>query len=316
MMENTKKEFKWFNITQYKQEEEYLSSMHRNGWKFIKVVFPGLYYFRKCKPENVTYRLDYNQEGIANKAEYVQIFSDCGWEYLFDFAGYSYFCKASEEAGDNEEIFCDDESKFDMMKRVYRGRIVPLIVLFFAIILPQFVMNVLGYGGGSIVQDILSVTFLVLAVLYLCLFCIFTVQFHQYDKSIHPEDETVKWKYAGIYCVIIVFALVFGGAVFFKFSSDYNMKDNENGFAIEADRLNKTLVKKYELNKGDIVEVTHQADAGSWYIRIGKDNVEPVFYGNTYNEFEYFSVEIQEDGTYEIVCKGRNAKGNIKFEIK
>ena len=113
MMGNTKKEFKRFNITEYKQEEEYLSSMHGNGWKFTKIVFPGLYYFEKCEPENVTYRLDYNQEGIANQAEYVQMFSDCGWEYLFDFAGYSYFRKASEEVGDYEEIFSDDESKYD-----------------------------------------------------------------------------------------------------------------------------------------------------------------------------------------------------------
>ena len=35
-----------------------------------------------------------------------------------------------------------------------------------------------------------------------------------------------------------------------------------------------------------------------------------------YDEFENFSVEIQKDGTYEIVCKGRNAKGNIEFEIQ
>ena len=47
-MGNTKKEFKWFTITQYKQEEEYLSSMHRHGWKFTKVVFPGLYYFENA----------------------------------------------------------------------------------------------------------------------------------------------------------------------------------------------------------------------------------------------------------------------------
>ena len=131
MMGNTKKEFKWFTITQYKQEEEYLSSMHRKGWRFTKVIFPGIYSFEECEPENVTYRLDYNQDGIANKAEYVQMFFDCGWEYLFDFVGYSYFRKASEGAEDNEEIFCDDESKFDMMKRVYKGRIIPLNCYFF-----------------------------------------------------------------------------------------------------------------------------------------------------------------------------------------
>lgn len=315
-MGNTKKVFKWFSITQYKQEEEYLSSMHRNGWKFTKVVFPGLYFFEKCEPEDVTYRLDYNQEGIANKSEYIQLFSDCGWEYLFDFVGYSYFCKSSEEAEDNEEIFCDDESRLDMMKRVYKGRVVPLIALFFCIILPQFTMNVFGYGGGSIVQDILSVVFLVLGILYLSLFCIFTAQFHKYEKSIHPEDETMKCKYVVIYSVLIICVLVFGSAIYFKLSSDYKISDTENGFVIETDRLNKTVVKEFDLKKGDVVEVTHQGDAGSWYVRIGKSDEEPIFYGNTYDEFERFSVEIQEDGNYQIVCKGRNAKGNIEFKIK
>ena len=111
-MRKTKTEFKWFTIPQYRQEEEYLTSMHRKGWKFTKVSFPGFYHFEQCEPENVTYRLDYNQEGVANKAEYVQMFSDCGWEYLFDFVGYSYFRKASDEADTNEEIFCDDEACF------------------------------------------------------------------------------------------------------------------------------------------------------------------------------------------------------------
>ena len=44
--------------------------------------------------------------------------------------------------------------------------------------------------------------------------------------------QKVKWKYAGIYCVIIIFTLVFAGAIVFKFSSDYNISNRENGFPI------------------------------------------------------------------------------------
>ena len=39
------------------------------------------------------YQLDYNQEGMKNQMEYVKMFEDCGWEYLLEFAGYSYFRK-------------------------------------------------------------------------------------------------------------------------------------------------------------------------------------------------------------------------------
>ena len=90
-MEDKKTAFKFFTIFQYQQEEEFLSSMHAKGWKLTKITFPGFYHFDSCEPQNVTYRLDYNQEGINNKTDYVQMFSDCGWNYLFDFVGYSYF---------------------------------------------------------------------------------------------------------------------------------------------------------------------------------------------------------------------------------
>ncbi|MDD6826093.1 MAG: DUF2812 domain-containing protein [Oscillospiraceae bacterium] len=60
----------------------------------------------------------------------IGIFADCGWEYMFDFVGYSYFCKAADQSDGNDEIFCDDESRLDMMKRVLKGRVAPLIVFF------------------------------------------------------------------------------------------------------------------------------------------------------------------------------------------
>ena len=128
-MEDKKTVFKFFTIFQYQQEEEFLSSMHAKGWKLAKITFPGFYHFNRCQPQNVTYRLDYTQKGIQNKTDYIQMFSDCGWGYLFDFAGYSYFYKESTNSQEQEEIFCDDESRLDMMKRVFKGRIIPLIIL-------------------------------------------------------------------------------------------------------------------------------------------------------------------------------------------
>ena len=83
-MREKKTEFKFFTIPAYKKEEEYLSRMHAQGWRLTHVTMPGLYHFEKCEPENVTYRLDYNQEGLKNKSDYVQMFADCGWEYLYE----------------------------------------------------------------------------------------------------------------------------------------------------------------------------------------------------------------------------------------
>ena len=169
-----KKEFKWFSIWDYKKEEEYLRKMHRQGWKLNKVTGLGTYYFEECAPEDVIYRLDYNQE---KKEEYLQLFSDCGWEYFFQFGGYCYFRKSAAEAGENEEIFNDFSSKVAMLERVYKGRLTPLLVIFSACLLPQFFLNLSAgrYLLASLFGGILAV--------YAIVFVIFGVKYNRYKNS-------------------------------------------------------------------------------------------------------------------------------------
>ena len=139
MSKDKKTVFKWFTIFQYEKEQEYLGKMHAKGWKLKRVSGLGFYHFVKCEPEEMVYQLDYNQGGTDNQEEYLQMFKDCGWEYLFDHAGYSYFRKSMSNMQGKEEIFCDDESRLDMMKRVIQGRVITLIPLFCCIVLPNFV---------------------------------------------------------------------------------------------------------------------------------------------------------------------------------
>lgn len=212
---NTKTEFKWFTIFDYEKEQEYLRDMHKRGWEVTRIGFPGFYHFRECTPEDVVYQLDYNQEGIANKQEYVQMFSDCGWKYLFDFVGYSYFKKAALEMDGQEEIFCDDESRLDMMKRVIKGRILMLFPMFL-IILAQLVMQFLAHGnhdgGTKGLITLVSGVYL----LYLGIFQITGGQYYAFAKRVHKDDQTLKWKYIGLSSVIIIMLLLFlVGAIIF-----------------------------------------------------------------------------------------------------
>lgn len=207
-MKDTKTVFKFFTIPEYQKEEQYLSDMHEKGWMLTGVTSFGFYHFKKCEPQQVSYRLDYNQEGVRNKDEYVQMFSDCGWEYLFDFVGYSYFRKAKGQGEDNEEIFCDDASRVDMMKRVFKGRVVPLIFIFFCMIVPQFIMNTIGYGSRGVVQKVLSGAFLFLALLYIGLFGMYGYQFYQYEKKLYDDDRQFKGKYIGIAGILVFFLLL------------------------------------------------------------------------------------------------------------
>ena len=154
----TKKEWKYFSIFNHEKEEEYLRDQHKAGWKFVKVAGLGVYHFEKCQPEDVIYQLDYNQEGLKNKAEYVQMFSDCGWEYIQDYADYSYFRKSAADMHGDEEIFCDENSRTAMMERVYKGRLLPLLIIFSACLLPQFIMHLLNgrYVLACIMAGILA----------------------------------------------------------------------------------------------------------------------------------------------------------------
>ena len=136
-----KKEWKYFTIFNHEKEEEYLRAQHKAGWKFVRVSGIGIYHFERCTPEDVVYQLDYNREGLKNKAEYIRMFADCGWDHIQDYVDFSYFRKPVADMNGDEEIFCDDSSRLAMMERVYKGRMVPLMVIFSACLLPQFVIN-------------------------------------------------------------------------------------------------------------------------------------------------------------------------------
>lgn len=179
-MKDRKTEFHYFTIMDYEKEQEYLNKMHREGWKFTKVNLPGFYHFEKCEPEDVVYQLDYNQEGIAHKEEYMQMFRDCGWEYIMDFVGYSYFRKPASEMKEDEGIFCDDNSRLEMMDRVFRGRVIPLIIIFIAIIIPQLFFQASMHGLGSF----FFIVFVLLFILYAIIFVQFGIKYLNFKNNI------------------------------------------------------------------------------------------------------------------------------------
>lgn len=184
-MKNIKKEIKFFSITQWKKEEKYLREQHKNGWEFVSVSGFCLYRFKRCEPKDVIYQLDYNADSLAHKDEYIQMFSDCGWEYLQNYVGYSYFRKAASEMdGEEEEIFCDDASRLDMMKQIFVGRMTPILACFFAVIIPQIFMQSLNHTP---VGYCMEAVFCVLFVLYLGLFISFAIPFWKYYKSVYKK---------------------------------------------------------------------------------------------------------------------------------
>ena len=131
-------------IADYDREALYLSKMHAQGWKLKEVSYSSLviavkYTFEKCQPEQVVYQLDFYPMKKSERASYLQLYKDCGWEHITDFNGFSYFRKPySQIESDAEfEIYNDAAGKLAMVKRILIVRMLP-ILLFFSALLPVF----------------------------------------------------------------------------------------------------------------------------------------------------------------------------------
>ena len=131
-------------IADYDREALYLGEMHAKGWKLKEVSYSNLvvavkYTFEKCQPEQVSYQLDFYPMKKSERASYLQLFKDCGWEHITNFNGFSYFRKAhSEIESDAEfEIYNDATGKLDMVNRILRLRLLP-VLFFLSMLIPLF----------------------------------------------------------------------------------------------------------------------------------------------------------------------------------
>ena len=147
--------YRLVTIADYEREAVFLGEMHSKGWKLRKVSYSILlatvkYIFEKCQPEQVSYQLDFYPMEKSERASYLQLFKDCGWEHITDFNGFSYFSKPySEIESDTEfEIYNDAAGKLAMVKRILTMRMLPILLLFSAL-LPIFSKLVSGVSSFS-----------------------------------------------------------------------------------------------------------------------------------------------------------------------
>ena len=147
--------YRLVTIADYEREAVFLGEMHSKGWKLRKVSYSILlatvkYIFEKCQPEQVSYQLDFYPMEKSERASYLQLFKDCGWEHITDFNSFSYFRKAhSEIESDAEfEIYNDAAGKLAMVKRILTMRMLPILLLFSAL-LPIFSKLVSGVSYFS-----------------------------------------------------------------------------------------------------------------------------------------------------------------------
>lgn len=166
-----KVKFRFFTIADYEEEENWLREQHKSGLRLVKTLPPCGYVFEPCSPEDVIYRLDY-RNGRQNR-EYMQLFQDYGWEYFTSCVGWMYFRKpaAEIEAENDGEIFSDRDSKLEMIRKIMKTRMFPLLIIFLTCLLPNWLGAVAGSFGLADVFFGGLFTGLVLLYVFLLIHC-------------------------------------------------------------------------------------------------------------------------------------------------
>ena len=177
----TKREFRFYTLAEYDKEQKYLERRHREGWKFVRVSGYGIYHFEKCEPCGYVYQLDYNKEGIKDRGEYIQMFADCGWEHVADYVGYSYFRKPIADMNGEEEIFDDNNSKVEMMQRIFVGKVIPLVVMIMLYLFLQFYLPKVLEG---LILTVLLYVMRCILILYVMVMIHFFAKYFKYRRSI------------------------------------------------------------------------------------------------------------------------------------
>lgn len=157
---------KLFTPVDFLEEEKYLEEMHKKGYKLVQIFGRCYYVFQKCEPEDVIYRLDFQNDKETD--EYLKMAEDYNWEYVAKDWGFVYFRKkVSESSSESDlEFFTDNASRLEMVKHLVRKRLIPIgIVLLLTFIPIIYEIGSFGYLKYVSVLDNIVVVLIYLSVL-------------------------------------------------------------------------------------------------------------------------------------------------------
>ena len=165
-MANRKTFIRFFTIADYLEEEKWLREQYKSGWKLVKTIPPCFFVFEQCEPEDVIYRLDFKNN--SQNPEYMQMLADFGWEYCAKCVGWLYFRKPAKDVeceGDGE-IFSDNASRLEMVEHILRVRILPLLVIFLCVVIPNLIRSA-DSNAGSFLTGAFTALFIIYSFIFL-----------------------------------------------------------------------------------------------------------------------------------------------------
>ena len=115
---NSRVEFRIFTIVDLDKEEEYLHEMHLKGWRYRTSRF-GLFYFDKCQPDDIIYRICDSRFLKKHKHE-LQDFRDRGWE-LIGAGSCSILRKSSSDLLPEDQVYMSKGLRWEVMRSRLRS---------------------------------------------------------------------------------------------------------------------------------------------------------------------------------------------------
>lgn len=96
--------------------------------------------------------------------------------------------------------------------------------------------------------------------------------------------------------------------------SRYTRRVEEDFFSLRMEPLNCTIAEPFTLQKGDTIDVSVDRASGDLAITIGQEDRQPIYEGRN-PQLGSFRVTVPEDGGYLLSVTGKQAQGNISFQI-
>lgn len=96
--------------------------------------------------------------------------------------------------------------------------------------------------------------------------------------------------------------------------SRYTRRVEEDYFSLGMEPLNCTIAEFFRLHQGDTIDVSVDRASGDLAITIGQEDRQPIYEGRN-PQLGSFRVTVPEDGGYLLSVTGKQAQGNISFQI-
>lgn len=203
-----------FNISDFEEEQDFLTSLHSEGWRLISIK-GSKYTFEKCEKGVVSYQIDFNPNE-QQKYKYIQLFIDFGWQFITEKSGRFYFSKTTSLCNENEsKLFSDRETKAAMCWKIVKHKLFQLIPLSVAIVLVSILIGILLFSFH--IAPLFLTTFisgLLLSGLILALYSSYLASFIKLNKIINDDYQAKKYhakKSKTTMLVIVSLIAIIGG---------------------------------------------------------------------------------------------------------